>query len=262
MEQVRDFLELSAVKFSSKLRIAQNTYTGYKQGRTPPADVLARMVEMSGVNGHWLLTGEGEMFAGTAMKGPAAPADPLPVYGKVRAGPDGCWPVDEPEYLLPRPIGVKEEDAFGLDVSGDSAHPVYKDGDVVICVPDPNPVTGKDYVVTLEWGETVLKRWQWLDADRIKLLSWNEDYAPIELGRAQVLNQARIIGQIWGSLAKNARMETDEMSNDKRQMANDDTRHSSLDNRHSEESLYEKMVRESPDAPRLHDLPDGSGKKK
>jgi hypothetical protein len=45
------------------------TWRNYESGVTMPADVLLRFVELTGANPHWLLTGEGDRFAGGRESG-------------------------------------------------------------------------------------------------------------------------------------------------------------------------------------------------
>ena len=60
LEQVRRMLHLTAKEFCEQLGIAYRTYMNYKSGRTPPADLLARVIDEFAVNPAWLMTGNGK----------------------------------------------------------------------------------------------------------------------------------------------------------------------------------------------------------
>lgn len=50
------------VEFARFLEVNNSTLWNYLEGRVPPADFLAMVIKKTGVNGHWLLTGDGEMY--------------------------------------------------------------------------------------------------------------------------------------------------------------------------------------------------------
>ena len=214
ISKLRESMGYSQRKFSSLLGVDVSSVGKWEASSTcPNSSHLGKIIELSGVSPAWLFTGQGPMFGLTESSEPGSPASPLPIYGTATAGASGGQANDNGSalYYLPRPIGVDDEDAFGVEIIGDSGEPRYKDGDVVVCVPYLKPETGKDVVVTLEWGETVLKRWQWLDPENVHLLSWNEMYKPMEIPRKNILGVAKVIGLVWGSLARKSRVDVDEV---------------------------------------------------
>jgi Bacteriophage CI repressor helix-turn-helix domain len=50
------------VEFARFLEVNNSTLWNYLEGRIPPADFLAMVIKKTGVSGHWLLTGDGEMY--------------------------------------------------------------------------------------------------------------------------------------------------------------------------------------------------------
>lgn len=61
-------------KFAKSVGISPSTLWEYLQGRTPPADFIARVCEQERVSLKWLMTGEGPMNAEEAeLKGPEIP---------------------------------------------------------------------------------------------------------------------------------------------------------------------------------------------
>ncbi len=62
LEQARERLGFSVKEFSEQLGIPYRSYMNYKSGRTPPADLLAKVIELFAVNPAWLMTGIGKPF--------------------------------------------------------------------------------------------------------------------------------------------------------------------------------------------------------
>lgn len=48
--------------FEDRCGLTSNSLNRYLDGQLPKLDVLQKIVEATGCNGHWLLTGEGEPF--------------------------------------------------------------------------------------------------------------------------------------------------------------------------------------------------------
>jgi hypothetical protein len=56
------------------LGIPEQTWSNYESGVALPAPVLLALVELSGVDPHWLLSGEGERYTAKPGEGPFRPA--------------------------------------------------------------------------------------------------------------------------------------------------------------------------------------------
>ncbi len=54
------FGEEGVAPLAEALRVPERTWLNYEAGVTIPAQVILRFIAVSGVNPHWLLTGEGE----------------------------------------------------------------------------------------------------------------------------------------------------------------------------------------------------------
>lgn len=63
---IRNNAKKNATEFSKTLGLNQPTYNRYETGsRKPPFEVLESIIFQYGINGHWLLTGEGEIYITT-----------------------------------------------------------------------------------------------------------------------------------------------------------------------------------------------------
>lgn len=69
------------------------------------------------------------------------------------------FPIDVELEPIEPPPGCPDN-AFGLIVRGDSMAPIYEDGDVLICVaePDPTALLNRRAVVDLDTGERLVKK--------------------------------------------------------------------------------------------------------
>jgi transcriptional regulator with XRE-family HTH domain len=63
IKELRKSLNMTQTDFAEKLRSAQNTITGYENGRRSPSNqMIDLMCREFNVNEEWLRTGNGEMF--------------------------------------------------------------------------------------------------------------------------------------------------------------------------------------------------------
>jgi len=76
-------------------------------------------------------------------------------------------------------------------VRGDSMSPLLHDGDTVVLVRDPEARDGMCVIVL--GGEVMVKRVQWAPAGRLRIVSENPAYAPIEVGPD---DDVRVIGRV------------------------------------------------------------------
>ena len=60
---LRELLDISQNQLAKKLGVAQNTLSQWERGeRDIPTSILLKLHSITGVNLHWLLTGQGEPF--------------------------------------------------------------------------------------------------------------------------------------------------------------------------------------------------------
>lgn len=124
----------------------------------------------------------------------------VPIIGYAQAGAagffdDAGFPVGSgwDEVVFP---DVGDPHAYGLEVTGDSMEPVYRDGDIIIVSPQASLRRGDRVVVRTRGGEVMAKELARETATRIELTSLNEMHGPRALGRDEVEWIARII---WAS---------------------------------------------------------------
>lgn len=139
-----------------------------------------------------------EDFAAMAS-GPGAGRS-VPLIGMAQAGDQGFFDdagfpagTGWEEVHFP---GVEDENAYALEISGDSMVPLYRDGDRIVVAPDASPRKGDRVVVKTRGGEVMAKELGRITANTIELVSLNPDYDNRTLDTVDVVWMARIV---WAS---------------------------------------------------------------
>lgn len=124
----------------------------------------------------------------------------VPLIGLAQAGDEGYFddagfPVGGSwdEVRMP---GVSDDNTYALEISGDSMHPVLRDGDRVLVSPNEDVRRGDRVIVKTMSGEVMAKELKRMTDTRIELISLNPDYKDRVLDRFEVLWIARIV---WAS---------------------------------------------------------------
>ncbi len=158
--------------------------------RWPSTESLAKTLSAVGVSF--------EDFA-TLASGSSAGRS-VPLLGLAQAGNNGFFddagfPVGTGWEEVHFP-GVSDENAYALEISGDSMAPLYRDGDRIVVAPDSPPRKGDRVVVKTRSGEVLAKELGRVTAHTIELISLNPAYDNRVLDQAEVMWMARIV---WAS---------------------------------------------------------------
>src|SRR6266478_4075954 len=124
----------------------------------------------------------------------AAQAVPLIGFAEAGAGgyfDDGGFPVGKgwDEIAFP---AVNDENAYALEISGDSMVPAYRDGAIIIVSPSASIRRGDRVVVRTRDGEVMVKELKRRTSKSIELRSINPEHAERTLPVRDVLWIARI----------------------------------------------------------------------
>jgi phage repressor protein C with HTH and peptisase S24 domain len=128
----------------------------------------------------------------------AAQAVPLIGFAEAGAGgyfDDGGFPVGKGWDEIPFPA-VNDENAYALEISGDSMEPAYRDGAVIIVSPAASVRKNDRVVVKTKDGEVMVKELKRKTSKSIELRSINPQHAERTLPMREVLWVARIV---WAS---------------------------------------------------------------
>lgn len=209
---VRMELRMTQRQMAEVLGVSSQSLSNIEAGgRSIPKSLQALMVEKLNVNPHYLLTGEGPMFAGQEVC-PLAPAPSMATYrggglrelqetltGKlvpfltqmVSAGPgaelleyeDSCGLICLPE------AAVKGE-LRALRVKGDSMEPTLRPGDIVVC--DQNGWQGDGVYVIRDQDSAYVKRVRRI-REGLEVISDNVAYKPWQCPSEELVLVGRVV---------------------------------------------------------------------
>jgi phage repressor protein C with HTH and peptisase S24 domain len=145
-------------------------------------------------------TSVAELSALLDGSGEGRPERRIPLIGLVQAGSGGFFddagfPVGGAWEEIGFP-GVRDENAYAVEITGDSMEPVYRDGDIIIVSPNSTPRRGDRVVVRAKSGEVLAKILKRQTAQKIELASFNAKHDTIVLPTKDVEWIGRIV---WAS---------------------------------------------------------------
>jgi len=128
------------------------------------------------------------------------PMRAVPLIGFAQAGSggyfdDGGFPVGKGWDEIPFPA-VSDENAYALEISGNSMDPAYRDGTVIVVSPAASVRRGDRVVVKTKDGEVMVKELKRRTAKLVELRSVNPEHKERTLSMRDVLWIARIV---WAS---------------------------------------------------------------
>jgi phage repressor protein C with HTH and peptisase S24 domain len=133
-------------------------------------------------------------------RGGRAIAQPIPLIGLTQAGAggffdDGGFPVGQgwDQIRFPR---VDDENAYALEVTGESMEPLYRDGDILIVSPNSAPRKGDRVVLRTTDGEVMAKILVRRTAKTVELASFNPAHPNLVFPLDRIDWMARIV---WAS---------------------------------------------------------------
>lgn len=181
---------LDATAFNRSKRV-----TAEGRPRWPTTESLAKVLSATGASF--------DEFVALVDASPAErakPAQPIPLIGLTQAGTggffdDGGFPVGHgwDEIRFPK---VDDENAYALEVTGDSMEPLYRDGDILIVSPNSAPRKGDRIVLRTTDGEVLAKLLVRRTAKTVELASFNPAHANLVFPVERIDWMARIV---WAS---------------------------------------------------------------
>jgi phage repressor protein C with HTH and peptisase S24 domain len=128
------------------------------------------------------------------------PAEAVPLLGFAEAGAggyfdDGGFPAGTGWDEIPFPA-VDDEHVYALEISGDSMHPAFRDGTIIIVSPAAPIRRGDRVVAKTKLGEVMAKELRRKTAKMLELKSLNPEHPDRMLATDEVLWVARIV---WAS---------------------------------------------------------------
>jgi len=165
--------------------------TGEGRPRWPSTESIAKVLEATGATF--------EDFTQLITAEPRA-ARPIPLIGLTQAGgggffDDGGFPVGQgwDQIRFPK---VEDDNAYALEVTGDSMQPLYRDGDILIVSPNSVARKGDRVVLRTTDGEVMAKILVRRTAKTVELASLNPTHANLVFPLDRIDWLARIV---WAS---------------------------------------------------------------
>ena len=142
--------------------------------RWPTTESIARVLAASGATVEEFTT----LLSG--RKGQPAARKLIPLLGLARAGQGGFFddsgfPAGTGWEEIDVP-GVTDQNAYALEIAGDSMLPVYREGDTIIVSPSASIRKGDRVVVKTTDGQVMAKIMQRQTARTLELASFNPDH--------------------------------------------------------------------------------------
>ena len=168
--------------------------TGDGRPRWPTTESIAKVLDATGATL--------EDFTSLASSGPGVTRRnvPIPLIVLTKAGAggffdDGGYPVGGgwEQVRFPR---VDDENAYALEVTGESMEPLYRDGDILVVSPNEPTQNGDRVVIRTTDGEVMAKLLVRRTVKTIELASLNPDHPNFVFPLDQVEWIARIV---WAS---------------------------------------------------------------
>ena len=175
--------------------------TTFNKSKRITADGRARWPSTESVAKSLAATGASiDQFVALITEAGQPTAEAVPLIGFAEAGAggyfdDGGYPAGKGWDEVPFPA-VDDEHVYALKISGDSMHPAYRDGTVIIVSPSATIHRGDRVVVKTRDGEVMAKELKRKTAKALELKSLNPEHPDRTLVAEEVLWVARIV---WAS---------------------------------------------------------------
>jgi phage repressor protein C with HTH and peptisase S24 domain len=189
---------LSASGLAKKAGLDPTTFNKSKRitpegrARWPSTESVAKSLAATGTSVETFV----QLIEDTAR--PVAQA--IPLIGLAQAGTggffdDGGYPVGRGWDEIPFP-SVSDENAYALEIAGNSMEPAYRDGTLILVSPAASIRKNDRVVVKTRDGEVMVKELKRRTAKSIELRSINPEHAERTLPMRDVVWMARIL---WAS---------------------------------------------------------------
>jgi phage repressor protein C with HTH and peptisase S24 domain len=175
--------------------------TTFNKSKRITADGRARWPSTESVAKSLAATGASiDQFVALITEAGQPMAEAVPLIGFAEAGAggyfdDGGYPAGKGWDEIPFPA-VDDEHVYALKISGDSMHPAYRDGTVIIVSPSATIHRGDRVVVRTRDGEVMAKELKRKTAKSLELKSLNPEHPDRTFTTEEVLWVARIV---WAS---------------------------------------------------------------
>ncbi|WP_210327338.1 XRE family transcriptional regulator [Bartonella apihabitans] len=147
--KARKKAHLTQQDLASRLNVTKAAVSSWEHGTVPRQDKIADIAKATNVSLEWLLLGNknaGEYDSQQISDRPAIKL--IPIYGQAVAGINGEFAFDDKKlFEVPcPPCLLNVDNAYGVEVAGDTMSPRYEDGEIVY-IDTVRRIKKGDYVV-------------------------------------------------------------------------------------------------------------------
>jgi phage repressor protein C with HTH and peptisase S24 domain len=162
--------------------------------RWPTTESIARVLEASGAS----VEEFSDLLSG--RKGQPPKRRQIPLIGFAQAGKGGYFddsgfPIGGSWDEIEAP-GIIDQNAYAVEIQGDSMMPVYREGDIVIVSPSTSIRKGDRVIVKTSDGQVMAKILQRQSAKTVELASFNPDHEVKSIEMKDIDWIARVV---WAS---------------------------------------------------------------
>lgn len=207
-ERLKEFLSIQKIgrnRFEEQLGIS----IGYMSSKanTVTSDVIEKTISAyPSLNLDWLITGKGPMLKSESSN---IVAEPSVEYGKKQTRPRIPYTAaagsltsavegitSEQCEQIPR-INIFPEYDFTIIIKGDSMEPKYEGGDEVACKRiDSTSFIQWGKVHVLDTAQGILIKRTYEDGDRIRCVSYNQEYPDFSIDKSEIYSMSLVVGLI------------------------------------------------------------------
>ncbi len=170
--------------FAETLGLTESTLRNYENDLSlPQSDLLAKICAKIGIEPRWLLTGAGAMCAGEDGRAPQTPQEEtpsagyrnIPVMGLASCGMKGWFNTGPVALSFPLAAEHSGPAMFAVIAVGTSMQPEgIREGYVVLCDPNAEPLTGEPVYVEKKDGTASIKIYRGRNDKWLTLQGWLE----------------------------------------------------------------------------------------
>lgn len=215
LKAIRTHLGKSQQAMGQTLGVSKNAWQLYESGTNAPGSQVISALARLGIDVHWLLTGEGGMSRADHQQPNSGSTDMVreksgeyalvPLYdvraaagyGAELAGEQVMDALAFSRRWIHRELHASPADLYLIYVDGESMEPTLRAGDIILVDRRDGAAIPCDgiYVLRMD-GALLVKRLQRLPGRRIRVVSDNPAYAPIELSLNSPGEDLAVIGRV------------------------------------------------------------------
>ncbi len=165
-------------KLAKLLEISPSNISMWRKRGSVPYKLLSDLCNIRELNINWILNGEGHPEIQGSYNMPKEEGL-IPVVGLAEAGPgifnEDSYPVGSSDTYLSRPHGIRDLNAFGVKVEGNSMLPAFKPGHMVVVSPNMEVQSGDVCVLNINGRGNILGEIKYMVNGDMLIIKYNDD---------------------------------------------------------------------------------------